>query len=207
MHTDINLNQATLSKMADAELLEIFLPKRTVCELVAEYGSMQGVLLTPYVEELTRVFGIGPVKAKQLKCVGEIAKRLYKVESNLPPNIRSPQDAFARMADMQLLPVEQFRVAYLNTKNGVIAEETISQGTLCATVVGPREVFRRAVRLMAAAVMLIHNHPSGDPMPSKEDIALTKRLVEAGKIMDIPILDHIIVGKGQFLSFKEKELL
>ncbi len=203
----MNLSQPTLSKMADQELLEIFLPKRTVCELVAEYGSVQDALLNTCAEELTRVRGIGPVKARQLQYVCELAKRLYKVQANLPPAIRSPQDMFDRMADMQCLPVEQFRVVYLNTKNGIIAEETISQGTLNAAVVGPREVFRRAVRLMAAAVILTHNHPSGDPAPSNEDIALTKKLADAGKVMDIAVLDHVIVGKGQYVSFKEKGLL
>ena len=203
----MNLNQPILSKMADQELLEIFLPKRTVCELVAEYGSVQDALLNTCAEELTRFRSIGPVKARQLQYVCELAKRLYKVQAKLPPAIRSPQDMFDRMADMQCLPVEQFRVAYLNTKNGIIAEEIISQGTINAAVVGPREVFRRAVRLNAAAVILAHNHPSGEPSPSSEDIALTKKLAEAGKVMDIAVLDHIIVGKGQYVSFKEKGLL
>ena len=153
-----NLSHPSLSKMADQELLEVFLPKRTVRELVAEYGSVQDALLNTCVEELTRVRGIGPVKARQLQYVCELAKRLYKVKADFPPVIRSPQDMFDRMADMQVLPVEHFRVAYLNTKNGIITEETISQGTLNAAVVGPREVFRRAVRLMAAAIILAHNH-------------------------------------------------
>lgn len=203
----MNLSQPLLSKVADHELLEVFLPIRTVYELITEYGSVQDALLNTCPEELTRVRGIGPVKARQLQYVCELAKRLYKVQANLPPTIRSPKDMFSRLADMQCLPVEQFRVAYLNTKNGIIAEETIAQGTLNAAVVGPREVFRRAVRLMAAAVILAHNHPSGDPDPSSEDIALTKKLAEAGKVMDIAVLDHVIVGKGRYTSFKEKGLL
>jgi DNA repair protein RadC len=109
--------------------------------------------------------------------------------------------------DMQFLAVEQFRVIYLNTKNGIIAEEIIAQGTINATIVGGREIFRKAVRLLAASIILAHNHPSGDALPSQEDIAITRKLVEAGKLLDINILDHIIIGKGQFESLKEKGLL
>ena len=108
---------------------------------------------------------------------------------------------------MQFLAVEQFRVIYLNTKNGIIAEEVVAQGTINATIVGGRELFRRAVRLLAASIILLHNHPSGDTMPSQEDIAITKKLVEAGKLLDIGIIDHIIIGKGQFESLKERGIL
>lgn len=108
---------------------------------------------------------------------------------------------------MQFLAVEQFRVIYLNTKNGVIAEEVVTQGTINSTIVGGREIFRRAVRLLAASIILLHNHPSGDTLPSQEDIAITRILVEAGKLLDIAILDHIIIGKGKFESLKERGIL
>lgn len=196
-----------LSNVADEALLEAVLPKPAVRELMAEYGSVQQALLQTYPQELEQIRGIGPVKARQLQYLCELAKRIYRVSAKLPPIIRGPQDVFERVIDMQHLPVEQFRVLYLNTKNGVIAEETVSQGTINAALVGPRELFHRAVRLMAAIVILVHNHPSGDPAPSREDIALTKDLAAAGNILGIAVADHLIIGKGQYVSFKEKGLL
>ncbi|TWH45161.1 DNA repair protein RadC [Sporomusa sp. KB1] len=196
-----------LSNVADEALLEAVLPKLAVRELMAEYGSVQQALLQTYPQELEQIRGIGPVKARQLQYLCELAKRIYRVSAKLPPVIRGPQDVFERVIDMQHLPVEQFHVLYLNTKNGVIAEETVSQGTLNAALVGPRELFRRAVRLMTAIVILVHNHPSGDPTPSREDIALTKELAAAGDILGIAVADHLIIGKGRYVSFKEKGLL
>lgn len=198
---------STLSNVADEELLGVILPKQAVRELMSEYGSVQHVLLQTSVQELARVRGIGPVKARQLQYLCELAKRLYKVHAKLLPVIRTPQDVFDRAVDMQHLLVEHFRVLYLNTKNGVIAEETISQGTISAALVDPREVFRRGVRLSAATVILLHNHPSGDPTPSPEDIALTQKLVEGGKVLDIRVIDHVIVGAGRYVSLKEKGLI
>ncbi|CVK20672.1 MULTISPECIES: RadC family protein [Sporomusa] len=197
----------SLSNVADEELLEVVLPKPAVRELLTEYGSVQQALLRSYPQELERIRGIGPVKARQLQYLCELAKRIYRVNAKLPPVIRAPQDVFERVVDMQHLPVEQFRVLYLNTKNGILAEETVSQGTISAALVDPRMVFGRAVRLLAATVILIHNHPSGDPSPSPEDIALTRKLVEAGKILDVQVVDHLIVGQGRYVSFKEKGLI
>ena len=198
---------SNLSNVADEALLEAVLPKPAVRELMSEYGSVQQALLQTYPQELEQIRGIGPVKARQLQYLCELAKRIYRADSKLPPVIRGPQDVFERVVDMQHLPVEQFRVLYLNTKNGVIAEETVSQGTLNAALVGPRELFRRAVRLMAAIVILVHNHPSGDPSPSREDIVLTKDLAAAGDILGIAVADHLIIGKGRYVSFKEKGLI
>lgn len=189
----------------DEELLATFLPHSTVKELVAEYGTVRQVLINSYPDELERLKGIGPIKARQLQYVCELAKRLYQSTMEFPLCIRSPKDVFDRMPDMQHLMQEEFRVIFLNTKNGIIAERTISKGTLNATVVSPREVFHRAVKLMCC--LHFGSQPSGDPTPSNEDIALTKKLAEAGKVMDIAVLDHVIVGKGRYVSFKEKGLL
>ena len=191
----------------DEELLTTFLPHFTVRELVAEYGTVRQVLMNSYPGELERLRGIGPVKARQLQYVVELAKRLYQSTAEFPSFIRSPKDVFDRMPDMQHLMQEEFRVIFLNTKNGIIAERTISKGTLNATVISPREVFHRAVKLMAASIILVHNHPSGDPAPSQEDMELTKKMVEAGKVMDIAVVDHVIVGKGKYVSLKEKGVL
>lgn len=201
------LNQTNFSGMADEELLAAILEKPVVQELMAQYGSVQQLLWQASKQELETVKGIGKARARKIQCIAEIAKRVYRVNNALPPVIKAPGDAFKRMEDMQFLAVEQFRVIYLNTKNGIIAEEVVAQGTINSTIVGGRELFCRAVRLLAASIILIHNHPSGDARPSQEDIDITRRLVEAGKLLDINILDHIIIGRGKFESLKEKGIL
>lgn len=201
------LNQTNLSCMADEELLAAILEKPVVRELIAEYGSVQQMLWQASEQELEKIKGIGAAKARKIQCISEIAKRVYRGNNVLPPVIKAPGDAFKRMEDMQFLAVEQFRVIYLNTKNGIIAEEVVAQGTINSTIVGGREIFRRAVRLLAASIILVHNHPSGDTLPSQEDIVITRKLVEAGKLLDITILDHVIIGKGKFESLKERGIL
>jgi len=196
-----------LTNATDQELLSAFIPTYAVKELVSEYGTVQKGLLNACPNELVQLSGIGPVKAKQLQYICELAKRIYKANSELPPVIRTPKDAFDRLLAMQHLSQEQIRVLYLTTKNGVMAEETVVQGTINTAVVGPREVFRRAVRIMAASIIVVHNHPSGDPTPSSEDITLTKKLVEAGKILEIPLLDHVIIGQGKYVSLKEQGII
>lgn len=143
-----------------------------------------------------------------MACICELGRRLYQACADLPPVIRSPKDVVERMADMRHLGQEEFRSVFLSTKNGIIAERVITKGTVNASLVSPREVFHRAVKLMAASVILVHNHPSGDPTPSAEDIEVTRKLVEAGKVMDIAILDHVIIGQGgRYISLKEKGVL
>jgi len=201
------LNQTNLSGMADEELLAAILEKPVVQELMAQYGSVQQMLWQASKQELENIKGIGTAKARKIQCIAEIAKRVYRVNNVLPSVIKTPSDAFKRMEDMQFLAVEQFRVIYLNIKNRIIAEEIVAQGTINSTIVGSREIFRKAVRLLAASIILVHNHPSGDALPSQEDIAITRRLVEAGKLLDIAVLDHIIIGRGNFESLKERGIL
>ncbi len=201
------LNQTNLSGVADEELLAAILEKSVVQELMAQYDSVQQMFWQASERELETIKGIGTAKARKIQCIAEIAKRIYRVNNALPPVIKTPGDAFRCVEDMQFLAVEQFRVIYLNTKNGIIAEEIIAQGTINATIVGGREIFRKAVQLLAASIILAHNHPSGDALPSQEDIAITRRLVEAGKLLDIAVLDHIIIGRGNFESLKERGIL
>ena len=108
------------------------------------------------------------------------------------------------MEDLRYLQHEQFRILLLNTKNVIIACEEVSRGSLNSSIVHPREVFNRAIKRSAAAIILIHNHPSGDPTPSQEDINITRRLVEVGRLVGIEVLDHLIIGDGVFTSLKEK---
>lgn len=199
--------QLSLSSATDQELLSALIPASTVKELEAEYGNIRKVLLNAYPEELERLRGIGPVKAKQLQYLCELAKRLYQASLESPDYIRNPKDVADQMADMQHLTEEEFRAVFLNTKNGILAARTISKGSLNATIVTPREVFHRAVKIMAASIVLVHNHPSGDPTASKEDIEITRKMVEAGRVMDIAVLDHVIIGNGRYVSFKEEGLM
>jgi DNA repair protein RadC len=158
------------------------------------------------VEKLANIPGIGVAKAVKLKAAVELGKRLmlsqYKDDFS---TINSPQDIInLLMEEMRYLSKEHFKIVLLNVKNKIIAIETISIGSLNTSIVHPREVFKPAIEKSASSVVLVHNHPSGDPTPSKEDVEVTKRLVEAGKILGIKVLDHVIIGDGRGISLREK---
>jgi len=176
-------------------------------QLLKKFESLKGVAQADFAQ-LTEVSGIGPAKASQIMTAFELGKRVAMFSGNTKPIIRQPTDVFDYFRDqMSLLTKEIFRVVALDTKNRIVKEQVISEGTLNASIVHPRDVFRVAIVHSAASVILLHNHPSGDPTPSQEDITLTKRLVEVGKIMEISVLDHIIIGGGKFSSMKETRLL
>lgn len=157
------------------------------------------------VEEMMAVKGIGQAKAVQILAAVEIGKRLYQKHSEGRYVIRSPEDAAAYlMTDMSSLLQEHFVVLFLNVKNEVLHKQTIFIGSLNSSIVHPREIYREAVKRSAASIIAAHNHPSGNPAPSPEDIEVTKRLVEAGSIIGIDLLDHVIIGDHKFISLKEK---
>lgn len=157
------------------------------------------------MEELTAINGIGQAKAVQLMAAVELGRRLSSKQTDAKFTIRSPKDAASYlMDDMTSLKQEHFVVLFLNIKNQVLHRQTIFVGSLNASIVHPREIFREAVRRSAASIVCAHNHPSGNPAPSPEDIAVTKRLMEAGSIVGIELLDHIIIGDHQFISLNEK---
>lgn len=157
------------------------------------------------IEEYTKVRGIGQAKAVQLLAAAEIGKRMYRKHSEGRYTIRSPEDAAAYlMTDMTSLTQEHFVALFLNVKNEILHKETIFIGSLNSSIVHPRELFREAVKRSAASIICAHNHPSGNPTPSPEDIEVTKRLMEAGAVMGIELLDHIIIGDHKFISLKEK---
>ena len=122
------------------------------------------------------------------------------------PTIRGPEDVYIYLEDMRKLKKEQFRGLYLNARNKVIHDEVISIGTLTANLVHPREVFQPAIEYLACGVIIAHNHPSGDPEPSEDDLEITRKLATVGKTMDIELLDHIIIGKNKYVSLKEKKI-
>lgn len=156
------------------------------------------------VDQLREIPGIGTAKATVLVAAVELGRRLAARRSERVV-VGTPQDVPGLfMEEMRHLEKEEFRVLLLDTKNHVLGFELCSVGSLSSSIVHPREVFKAAVRRAAAGVVLVHNHPSGDPTPSREDIEVTRRLVEAGKLIGIDVLDHIIIGDNRYVSFREQ---
>lgn len=173
-------------------------------KLLNAFGGLNGVLEADR-HELAALDGIKSVKAAQILAVSELAKRYQSFRSGDEYRISSPQDAADLvMNEMRDLKKEILKVLILNTKNIVTGTVDASVGTLSSSIVHPRDIFRDAIRRSAASIILVHNHPSGDPTPSGDDINSTRRVKEAGKIIGIELLDHIIIGEGRFVSLKEK---
>ncbi|PAB61377.1 hypothetical protein CCE28_02810 [Anaeromicrobium sediminis] len=167
-----------------------------------------GYLQNCTIEELSKIKGIGKTKACQILSSIELGKRLARSVNKRNINIKSPKDiASMYMEEMRCYNKEYFKTILLNTKNKIISTELISIGTLNSSLVHPREVFVQAIRRSASSMILLHNHPSGDVSPSKEDINITKRLIEVSHIVGIEILDHIIIGDGSYYSFKESFII
>ncbi len=174
--------------------------------LVRECGGLAGLARMP-LTELMRVKGIGEVKAIELQTVFELSRRIRLASAEERPFIKSPADAANLLSEMSALEQEVMRTVLLDTKNRVLAMPTVYRGSLNTTVIRVAELFREAVRQNCAAIIVAHNHPSGDPAPSPEDVAVTSEIVKAGKLLDIDVLDHIIIGAGsKFVSLKERGL-
>ena len=152
--------------------------------------------------------GIGKVKAIQISCISELAKRLSKASYQEALCFSEP-DTIARyyMEDMRHGKQEQMKLLMLNTKAKLIGETNISKGTVNASLITPRELFIEALQKSAVYIIIIHNHPSGDPTPSREDLLITKRIFDAGKLIGIELLDHIIIGNNRYMSFREEGML
>ncbi len=183
-------------------------------ELLRRFGSLTA-LVRAEASELGQLKGIGPTKARELKSALELARRLSQEQSEANPHIHSPEDAARLLREpARELDHERFWVMMLDTRNRLkTPPQQVSQGTLNASLVHAREVFHPAIQHKAAAIVLAHNHPSGDPSPSAEDIKITRQLVEAGKVLHIRVLDHVIVGQlrpgcaSYFLSLRESGLV
>lgn len=207
------LEKLGASILSTAELMAILLRTGTVKEtalsvankLLAECKGDLRKLNERTVKELTEVKGIGKVKAIELHAAIELGRRLYMAGTPALPVIKTASDcATLYMTEMRFLKKEIFKGIYLSTKNKIIREETLFVGTLTSSPVHPREVLKPAISEGAANIIVMHNHPSGDPTPSHEDVALTKQLSDACDIMGIKLLDHIIIGDGTYISMKEK---
>lgn len=174
--------------------------------MLARYGSLRS-LKEASIEELTKEPGIGTAKAVSIKAAIELGRRI-SINTQRRISVRSPEDVKSLvMEDMRYYDREHFRVLYLDRKGGLITIEDISVGGLHSSIVHPREVFKPAVKRSAASLILVHNHPSGDPAPSQEDIEVTRRLIEAGHILGIEVLDHVIIGEGTYCSLKSRNLI
>jgi len=198
------------TSLSNAELLSIILKSGSVAEnainlsqrVLSQFDLKQ--LSAINAPQLMKIHGIKSGKATQIIACFELARRLESFGTSTKFKINSPEDVYRRLYPaMRESKKEHFVELCLDTKNQVIREDTISIGSLNANVVHPREVFRTALIESAAHIIVAHNHPSGDPTPSREDIDITKKLVETGNIMGIAVLDHVIIGDGRHFSMKE----
>ncbi|MDX1413044.1 MAG: DNA repair protein RadC [Candidatus Promineifilaceae bacterium] len=208
------LKQLGAKALSSAELLAIILRVgtrgvsvvRLAERLLVDFDGLPG-LGRSSVAELSTVSGIGTAKAVQIKAALELGRRMVASAPEERPKVSSPADAASLlMSEMMLLEQEHLRVILLNTRNEVLATPTIYQGSLNTSVLRIAELFRSAVRANAAALIVAHNHPSGDPSPSPEDINVTRQLVKAGKLLDIDVLDHLVIGHQRYVSLKERGL-
>lgn len=201
--------------LSNSELLAIVLRTGNTNEnvinlssrILKEAGGLNG-LLAYSGEEFLNIKGIGEAKAAQLLAIGEISKRFKSFKSGDEYKISQPKDAADLiMESMRHLKQECLKLILLNTKNIVLAVKDVSIGSLNSSIVHPRDVFYDAIKRSSASIIISHNHPSGDPTPSSEDINLTHRIKECGKLLGIELLDHIIIGDGCYISLKEKGVL
>lgn len=204
--------------LTDSELLAIIIRTGTYDKTsvsLAEYvlaasgdGGLAGIVRLS-VKDLMKIKGIGQVKAIQIKCVAELSRRIAKANISLrSTEFNSPAVvAGYYMEDMRYLKTEHLIVAMLNTKNCFIGDFELSSGTVNSSVISPRELFIEALKSEAVYIILIHNHPSGDPTPSREDVAATRRIKEAGHLIGIALIDHVIIGDNKYISLKQQNLL
>jgi DNA repair protein RadC len=202
------------ANLSNAELMAILL--RTGLEgenvvamatrLLSSVGGLQGLARAAY-DDLCSLKGISDAKACQLLAGIELGRRVAAIEPNDAPRFGKPEDvAKLYMPEMSAYDREHMRIVLLNTKNQVVGADDLYVGSVNAALVRPAEVFATAVRRNLPAVIVVHNHPSGDPAPSEDDIRITKQLVEAGKLLDIEVIDHIVLGQGRFVSMRERKL-
>ncbi len=200
--------------LSSAELLAIILRVgnkdenviRLAQRLLTTYDGLVGLAQAPF-SDLIAIKGLGQAKATQLKAAFELGRRLLVAAPHERPTVKSPADAAnLLMMEMGLLEQEHLRAVILDSKNHVVKIHTVYVGSLNTAVVRVGELFREAIRLNAAAVIIAHNHPSGDPTPSPEDVHVTRQIVEAGKLLNIDVLDHLVICQARWVSLKERGL-
>ncbi len=201
--------------LSDAELLAVVIrtgtkDKRSVevaSDILNSHQLHKGLIGLHYLsmKDLMTIDGVGEVKAIQIACVVELSKRLAMSKRRQNISFRCPKDiADYFMEEMRSLEVEQVMLLMLDGKASLIQSKVITSGTVNASIASPREIFKCALRYDAVNIVLLHNHPSGDPQPSNEDIMVTKRVYETSQLVGIPLVDHLIIGDGQYISMKER---
>lgn len=204
------MNHLGPRSISTAELLAVCLQTSDALDLAQEIiSAADGIhgLSRLTTAELTAVSGIGPAQASRIRAALELGRRTVTSIPNKQQKVQSPADAAnLLMPEMQDLEQEHLRVILLNTRNGVMGVQTVYIGSVNTSVVRIAELFRPAIRNNAAAIIVAHNHPSGDPSPSPEDVNVTRQIVESGKLLDIDVLDHVIIGHQRYVSLKERGL-
>ena len=224
MKTEYDVEKFGIDKMPREKMIDGLIDEMNLSELVAvligkgnkyenvftiseriinDYGS-KTLLKETNPKKLNESLKIGEVNSCKLIAAFELGRRFYSSNTGSRKLIRGPEDVFEYTKDMSTLVKEHFRGLYLNTKNYVIHDEIISIGHLSGALVHPREVFKAAVEFSASSLIVVHNHPSGDPEPSKNDDKITQMLKEAGNVMNIPMTDHVIIGESSYYSYNEK---
>jgi DNA repair protein RadC len=200
--------------LSTAELLAIILRTGTSREgvltlatrLLSQHEGLAGLAKVSFAE-LCNEKGLGEAKASQLRAALELGKRLSSMQPEARASVRSPSDvANLLLTEMSLLEQEHLRVVLLNSRNEVMGAPEVYKGSVNSSLVRIGELFREAIRRNCPAIIIVHNHPSGDPTPSADDISLTRQAVEAGRLLNIEVLDHLVIGHGRFVSLKEQKL-
>jgi DNA repair protein RadC len=200
--------------LSNAELIAILLrvgvPGENAVQvgqrLLQQFGGISGIHRAPF-DEMIKQHGIGEAKAAQIKAAIELGRRLTLESPEERPMINSPADAAALVQyEMQALEQEHLRVILLDRRNHVLEVVDLYRGSVNSSQVRVAEIFREAIRKNASALIVVHNHPSGDPTPSPDDVAVTRAIVQAGKMLDVDVLDHMVIGQGRWVSLKERGL-
>lgn len=191
--------------LTDVELTAILLGNADAAQRLCQSINLRRLHEVPD-EDLAAVRGVGPDRVRRLAAAAEIGRRLWNA-TDPAPLVRGPESIHDQCRDIRGSNREHFVAFYLNSRHQILRREVVSIGSLNASIVHPREVFRPAIVLCAAALVLAHNHPSGDTTPSEEDLAITRRLKEAGKLLGIELVDHVIVGESGYTSMRERKLL
>lgn len=201
-------NNYGVASLSAAELMQLIVGcgYTDICPALLAKGETLMGLARMTAEEMAEIDGLGETGATRLKAAFELGRRLMFEGEPDRAQIKSPADCYNLLSDMALLNKEHFEVILLDSKNRVVRRETIYVGSLNTCVVRVGEVFKAAIKANAAAIILAHNHPSGDPTPSPEDVKVTGMIVQAGQLLDIKVLDHVIVGSNRFVSLKERGL-
>ncbi|MDD4600020.1 hypothetical protein SDC9_20887 [bioreactor metagenome] len=198
---------ALIKRQSDEKLLGQVITCKTAKQILLEYGNLYQLIMHLSPERLLTLPGINDKIVQKLLCLKQLLERIDENRKQTLTAIRQPQDVYLYAQEMQDLQQEEFCLLLLNTKNRIIGEKRIFRGSVNASLVSPREIFYAAIQTMASQVIVIHNHPSGEPTPSEEDRAVTKKLQEAGMLLNIPVVDHVIIGRHGYYSFKEADCI